>query len=291
IAREFPGLGPKTMLVRARKLYRIGNGTTMTLLAIEDITERKQAEAELRRAHAALEGRTHELEAANQELEAFSYSVSHDLRAPLRHIDYFSTMLQKQLPPEKLDGNGRRHLTTISDSARNMGQLIDDLLAFARIGRAPLHKVRVRLDAVVAEVRRDLQREIGSRNIAWQVNALPEVEGDPALLRQVFANLLGNAVKYTRQRPEAQIEIGIQPAPAREVIVYVRDNGAGFDMQYADKLFGVFQRLHSNTEFEGTGVGLANVRRIVQRHGGRTWAEGQVGAGATFFFTLPASSE
>jgi PAS domain S-box-containing protein len=287
ITREFSGLGAKTMLVNARKLYRIGNGTTMTLLAIEDITERKQAEGKLQRAKAALEERTQELEAANQELEAFSYSVSHDLRAPLRHIDYFSAMLQKQLPPEKLDGNGRRHLTTISDSARNMGQLIDDLLAFARIGRAPLRKVRVKPEDLVAEARRDLQREATGRNIDWQIATLPEVEGDPALLRQVFANLIGNAVKYTRHCAETRIEIGTQPAPPGEVILYVRDNGAGFDMQYADKLFGVFQRLHSNNEFEGTGVGLANVRRIVHRHGGRTWAEGKVGAGATFYFSLP----
>jgi light-regulated signal transduction histidine kinase (bacteriophytochrome) len=169
-----------------------------------------------------------------------------------------------------------------------MGQLIDDLLAFARLSRTELHRTRVRLDVLVNETRVGLSSETNGRNIAWQVAALPEVYADPALLRQVFVNLLSNAVKYTRRRTEARIEIASQPGADGEVVVFVRDNGAGFDMKYVDKLFGVFQRLHAAHEFEGTGVGLANVRRIVERHGGRIWAEAEVERGATFYFSLPA---
>jgi PAS domain S-box-containing protein len=255
-----------------------------------DITERKQAEARLEELNAALSARGAELEAANRELEAFSYSVSHDLRAPLRHIDYFAAALEKQLPPEQLDAKARRHLTAISSSARGMGQLIDDLLSFARISRTELKKSRVRLDELVRETRQSLTRETDGRAIDWEVAPLPEVEGDPSLLRQVFANLLSNAVKYSRQRNPARIEIGPERQENGTVTLRVRDNGAGFDMKYADKLFGVFQRLHSNKEFEGTGVGLANVRRIVERHGGRIWAEAEVDRGATFYFTLPTTS-
>lgn len=266
VTADFPRLGRKVMLLNARKLYRPGNNTTLTLVAIEDITLRKQA---------------------LDELEAFSYSVSHDLRAPLRHIDGFTSMLREQLRPEQLDQKCQRYLNSITNAARGMGQLIDDLLAFAQIGRSELRRTRVQLEELVALTRRDLQSEIDGRNIGWHVGPLPQVEGDAALLRQVFDNLLRNAVKYTRGRAEAHIEIGAQDAIAGEVVIYVRDNGAGFDMKYTDKLFGVFQRLHSSAEFEGTGVGLANVRRIIQRHQGRTWAEGTVGAGATFYFSLP----
>ncbi|MES2692735.1 MAG: ATP-binding protein [Verrucomicrobiota bacterium] len=289
ITREFPGLGSKVLLLNARKLYRVGNGTTMMLLAIEDITDRKLAESRLQEANVSLRARTVELEGANRELEAFSYSVSHDLRAPLRHIDYFSTTLQKQIPPEHLDAKAQRSLSTITTSARSMGQLIDDLLSFARIGRAEIRHSQVSLDELVAETRQSLQTEVNGRALSWSVAPLPAVAGDPALLRQVFANLLSNAVKYTRRCPEARIEIGTQPGAEGDVVVYVRDNGAGFDMKYADKLFGVFQRLHSAKEFEGTGVGLANVRRIIERHGGRIWAEAAVNRGATFFFTLPVA--
>jgi PAS domain S-box-containing protein len=288
LAHTFRALGPKIMLLNARKLHRVGNGTTMMLLAIEDITERKQAEARLQHLNHSLSERSTELEAANRELEAFSYSVSHDLRAPLRHIDYFASTLEKHLPAEQRDAKTQRYLSTISSSARNMGQLIDDLLGFARIARTEVRRTSVPLDELVAETRQGLQTEINGRKIAWAVSPLPAVEGDPALLRQAFFNLLSNAVKYTRRQPEARIEIAAQPGGPGEVVVRVSDNGAGFDMKYADKLFGVFQRLHSSQEFEGTGVGLANVRRIIERHGGRIWAEAGVDRGATFYVGLPS---
>ena len=234
------------------------------------------------------------LRQANEELESFSYSVSHDLRAPLRHIEGFSDMLG-QTAASQLDDKGKRYLGIIADSARRMGTLIDDLLTFARIGRAEMRRLPVHLAELVRDVRESLSAETTSRVIEWEVGPLPVVTGDPNLLRQVFANLLGNAVKYTARKPAARISIHAVETPAAaespaEVVVSIRDNGAGFDMKYAGKLFGVFQRLHNASEFEGTGVGLANVRRIIQRHGGRTWAEGVPGEGAVFHFSLPLES-
>jgi light-regulated signal transduction histidine kinase (bacteriophytochrome) len=236
-----------------------------------------------------VQDRTARLEEANRELEAFSYSVSHDLRAPLRHVDGFAMMLREHAA-STLDDKGRRYLDTISDAAKRMGRLIDDLLAFSRIGRTELSRSTFELSELVAEVRQRLHSDLTSRKVVWVVRALPSVTGDRAMLGLVIENLLSNAVKYTRQRLEARIEIGTQPGEAGRVTVFVRDNGAGFDMHYADKLFGVFQRLHTAHEFEGTGVGLANVHRIVQRHGGRVWAEAAVDQGATFYFTLPIGS-
>jgi signal transduction histidine kinase len=233
--------------------------------------------------------RTAELQIANEELEAFSYSVSHDLRAPLRHVGGFATMLQAHAGTA-LDDKGRRYVTVIQESARRMGQLIDDLLAFSRQSRVELRREAVALDELLRQVQQNLLSEQAGRRIRWEVAPLPVVTGDAALLRQVFANIMGNAVKYTRQREEARIEIGAQPAAPGETVVFVRDNGAGFDMKYIDKLFGVFQRLHTDDAFEGTGVGLATVRRIVQRHGGRVWAEAKVQAGATFFVALPVAT-
>ncbi|MGA9776878.1 MAG: PAS domain S-box protein [Verrucomicrobiia bacterium] len=250
-----------------------------------DITERKRAQAQITQLNADLQNRATQLEAANKELEAFSYSVSHDLRAPLRHIDGFVKLLHKQAD-EKLDARGRRYLDIIADSARQMGMLIDDLLIFSRMSRTELRHARVSLDALVHEAIHGLQVELNDRSIHWKISPLPEVEADPAMLRQVWVNLIANAVKYSRPRNPAEIEIGCH-ADNGELVFFVRDNGVGFDMQYVHKLFGVFQRLHRAEEFEGTGIGLANVRRIVHRHGGRTWAEGKIGGGATFFFSLP----
>ena len=250
-----------------------------------DITERKRSQAQITQLNADLQNRATQLEAANKELEAFSYSVSHDLRAPLRHIDGFVKLLHKQAI-EKLDERGKRYLDIIGDSARQMGMLIDDLLIFSRMSRTELRQAKVSSDSLVHEAIGGLQTEINGRHIHWKIAPLPEVEADPAMLRQVWVNLIANAVKYSRPRNPAEIEIGCNPDNG-ELVFFVRDNGVGFDMQYAHKLFGVFQRLHRAEEFEGTGIGLANVRRIVHRHGGRTWAEGKIDGGATFFFSLP----
>ena len=226
-----------------------------------------------------------DLAAANQELEAFSYSVSHDLRAPLRHITGFAAMLTKSAAGN-LTVQQQRHISTITASAARMARLIDDLLAFSRTGRAEMRKTAVDLGTIVKAAQQELAPEINGRALTWTVNRLPQVQGDPALLKLVFDNLLSNAVKYTRHAESPRIELGTCEA-LDEQVIWVRDNGAGFDMQYHSKLFGVFQRLHGTDEFEGTGIGLATVRRIMARHGGRTWAEGRVGAGATFFISFP----
>lgn len=244
-----------------------------------DITERRRVAGELQR-------RGELLEAANKELEAFSYSVSHDLRAPLRHIDGYAALLRKSVEPS-LNDKAARYLQTISDSAKQMGQLIDDLLVFSRMGRQEMLHTTVDLDQLIKNILSDLRLDLQGREISWTIAALPEVQGDPAMLRQVFMNLIANAVKFTNTRPIAMIEVGVEYPSSTEIVLFVRDNGVGFDMQYAPKLFGVFQRLHRADEFEGTGIGLANVRRIVHRHGGRTWAEGVPNKGATFYVLLP----
>jgi PAS domain S-box-containing protein len=254
--------------------------------AARDVTERNQAEEAIKRLNSELGRRAAQLEGANKELEAFSYSVSHDLRAPLRHIDGYANLLT-DAASDKLDETARRYLGVIADASKRMGQLIDDLLAFSRSGRQEMRLAECDLDALLRQVLRDLQGETAGREVNIITRALPRVPADPALLRQVLANLVGNALKYTRKRPQALIEIGLTQETDAEWVFGVRDNGAGFDPQYAHKLFGVFQRLHSARDFEGTGVGLANVRRIIARHGGRTWAEGAVDQGAAFYFSLP----
>jgi signal transduction histidine kinase len=232
--------------------------------------------------------RTAQLEAANKELEAFSYSVSHDLRAPLRHIAGFIRLLL-QHEEGRLDSTSSRYLNIIAESSNKMDQLIDDLLAFSHTGRTEIRVQRVELDKLVREAQQELASEMEGRRITWEVSPLPVVQGDATLLQQVWMNLLSNAIKFTAPRAEARIEIGVIRGSADEegeVIIYVRDNGVGFDPQYTDKLFGVFQRLHREDEFEGSGIGLATVRRIIHRHGGRVWAEGELDRGATFYFTL-----
>jgi signal transduction histidine kinase len=254
--------------------------------ALEDIREAHRKILDLNRdLEQRVEQRTAALVAANRELESFSYSVSHDLRAPLRHIDGYVQLLGAD-KASTFSPEARRYLNVITDASRQMGDLIDDLLEFSRMGQIQMRQSSVNLDALVREAIGKLEMATEGRNIAWQVPALPRVVGDVAMLRQVLANLLGNAVKYTGPRAAALIEIGSAGQENGRVILFVRDNGVGFDMRYVDKLFGVFQRLHRADEFEGTGIGLANVQRIMERHGGRVWAEGKLGEGATFYFTL-----
>jgi two-component system, sensor histidine kinase and response regulator len=234
----------------------------------------------------SIQERTAQLEEANQELDAFAHSVSHDLRAPLRHISGFVGLLVQAEP--SLSEKGKQHLDTIARSAKKMEQLIDDLLNFSRTSRTEIRRSAVKLDELAQQVIRDAQPETEGRNILWKINGLPQVQADPILLRQVFSNLILNAIKYSNTRNPAEIEIGsMADGTPGEIVIFIRDNGVGFDMNYVGKLFGVFQRLHREDQFEGTGIGLANVRRIIARHGGRTWAEGKVDGGATFYFTLP----
>lgn len=262
------------------------------LASFQDITARKEIEDTLRNMNAELEARvekrTAQLEATNRELESFSYSISHDLRAPLRAIHGFSRLLLeeygKYLPPE-----AQRLQNLVQENALRMSRLIDDLLAFSRLGRSPIQMRPQPLEPLVTEVWQDLAHERGERQIEFVLHPLPSAMADRALLRQVFVNLLGNAIKFTRPRLNAHIEVGYQSIE-NENAYFVQDNGAGFDMQYADKLFGVFQRLHHENEFEGTGVGLAIVQRIIHRHGGKIWAYAQPNQGATFYFTLPQNS-
>ena len=266
---------------------RIEGGLRQTRDRLQiEVEHRARREDEIRSLNLELAKRAAELEATNKDLESFAYSVSHDLRAPLRHLVGYSELLQKQAA-SLLDDKSRRYMQTILESGKRMGNLIDDLLAFSRIGRAETKKMPVNLEQLVKEVVAELGQETKGRDIAWKIGALPVCFGDRPMLKLVVVNLVSNAVKFTRTRKPAEIEVGCVAGNNNEVEVFVRDNGAGFDMQYVNKLFGVFQRLHLAEQFEGTGIGLATVQRIIHRHGGKVRAEGAVDQGATFYFSLP----
>ena len=260
-------------------LQALANSTSVAMENVWLLTGLEQKVAE----------RTARLQALNEELDSFSHSVSHDLRAPLRHVSGFVDLLKEQ-EGQKLSPAGMRYLKIIKESTGNMNRLIEDLLEFSRMGRAEMQTMRVDMDRLVADVWNELELERKGRNITWSPGDLPAMVGDPALLKQVWVNLLSNAVKYTGKRENAEITAGATRR-GDDVEFFVKDNGAGFDMKYAEKLFGVFQRLHQQEDFAGTGIGLANVRRIVMRHGGKVWAEAEVGKGATLYFTLPAGRE
>ncbi len=266
------------------RVYRDENGKPVRMMGVvSDTTARKEAEQEVERHRRELARSNADLGAANQELEAFSYSVSHDLRAPLRHIDGFARILKEEHAAE-LSEEAQRYLDRVLHGANHMGHLVDDLLNLAKIGRRDLVRQKTKLDLLVREALADLPGT-ENRSVEWRVEPLPEVDCDPGLLKLVFNNLLGNALKFTRSRQPAVVEIGTSDS-AGLTTIFVRDNGVGFDPKYADKLFGVFQRLHRQEDFEGTGVGLATVQRIIRKHGGEVWAESEVDRGATFFFSL-----
>ena len=280
--------------VHSRGVPKTKDGEVVQIYgSFQDITERKRVERELRRLRNHLEDlvkeRTAQLEAANEELKSFSYSVSHDLRAPLRAISGYSRMLLEDYAPE-LGEEGQRVCRTISTSARDMGRLIDDLLSFSRVGRTAMQSSPVAMARLAESIFHELTTAEERARIDFEVRAMPDAHGDPTLLRQLWSNLLANAIKFSSKKTRARITVD---AERREntVVYHVRDNGAGFDMKYADKLFGMFQRLHSVREFEGTGVGLAIVQRIAHRHGGSVWADAEVDAGATFYVALPGALE
>jgi light-regulated signal transduction histidine kinase (bacteriophytochrome) len=269
--------------------YHDLDGHVVGLIGIgTDITERKRAEDEVRRLNAELEqrvrDRTAQLEESNKELEAFSYSVSHDLRAPLRAIDGFTRILTGDYGP-RLDMEGQRICSVIHDNTQKMGQLIDDLLSFSRLGRAEMSLSRIDMETMADSVFHELTTPESRARIDFQVGALPPAVVDPTLMRQAWMNLLSNAIKFSSKRQRAVIKVSAQQSQGEDIYA-IQDDGAGFDMQYVGKLFGVFQRLHSSKEFEGTGVGLALVQRVIQRHGGRVWAKGEPDRGATFYFAF-----
>jgi light-regulated signal transduction histidine kinase (bacteriophytochrome) len=279
--------GARVIVASRWSLRRDERGSPAAILETNnDVTERKRRTDEIQRLNAELARRSVELESTNKELEAFAYSVSHDLRAPLRHMAGYAELLQKRIG-STLDEKSQRYMAMMLESAKRMGSLIDDLLSFSRIGRAETQKTLVSLDQLVKEALAEIRQDTEGRNISWKIGALPAFYGDRSMLRLALVNLISNAVKFTRPRPDAEIEIGSAAGDGNDVVVFVRDNGVGFDMKYANKLFGVFQRLHATDTFEGTGIGLATVQRILHRHGGKVWAEGLVNQGATFYFSAP----
>jgi PAS domain S-box-containing protein len=279
--------GVQVIVASRWSLRRDPQGSPVAILETSnDITQRKSWEEQIQALNQELANRSNALEASNKELEAFAYSISHDLRAPLRHMAGFAELLRKNAAAA-LNEKSQRYVTMILEAANRMGNLIDDLLAFSRISRAEARKSMVDVGQVVQEVVAEVRRDAKGRNIIWKIDHLPACYGDGSMLRLAFVNLISNAVKFTRTRPQAEIEIGCTEQDHRDPVLFVRDNGVGFDMKYSNKLFGVFQRLHAQDAFEGTGIGLATVQRIIHRHGGRIWAESTVDGGATFYFSLP----
>jgi PAS domain S-box-containing protein len=283
--------GTRVVVASRWSLRRDEQGRPAAILETNnDITERKRREQEIRVLNEELGRRTGELEASNKELEAFAYSISHDLRAPLRHMAGFTELLQKNTA-SLLNEKSQRYVKMILESAQRMGRLIDDLLAFSRLGRSETHKTMLNLKELVEEALAEVRQDVDGRNIVWKVDELPAGYGDRSMLRLVLVNLISNSLKFTRTRSQAEVEIGSVDQGQDQLVLFVRDNGVGFDMKYVNKLFGVFQRLHPAEAFEGTGIGLATVQRIVHRHGGRVWAEGAVDKGATFYFSLAKAPE
>jgi len=279
--------GTQVTVASRWSLRRDEQGLAVAVLETNnDITERKRREQEIERLNEELARRSTELAGTNKELEAFAYSVSHDLRAPLRHMAGYTELLHKRIS-SALDEKSQRYMANILESAKRMGNLIDDLLAFSRIGRAETQKSVVSLEQLVKEALTEVRQEADGRNIVWRIGALPTLYGDRSMLRLALVNLISNAIKFTRTRPQAEIEIGSTGGNGDEFVVFIKDNGVGFDMKYVNKLFGVFQRLHQSNVFEGTGIGLATVQRIIHRHGGKVWAESLVDGGATFYFSAP----
>ena len=285
VDHEFPTIGRKIMLLNARQIYSKGIGAHMILLAIEDITERKKAEDEIKKLNEDLERRAIELEAAYKELETFSYSVSHDLRTPLVVIGGFSRVLLEKYS-NHLDAKGQRFLSIIHSNAGKMLQLIDDLLTFSRSEHQQMKPSDIDMGELARGVFEELKSDLPEQTLRLDIKTLPPAHGDQSMIRQVFVNLLSNAIKFTGPKGVGTIQIDCMVKENQNVYC-VKDNGVGFDMRCAGELFGVFQRHHSVDEFEGTGVGLAIVQRIINRHGGKVWAEGEVNKGATFYFTLP----
>lgn len=274
----------------ATTALRDAGGALIGFVKIDkDITSRRASEEQIQKLNVELTQRVDELAGANRELESFSYSVSHDLRTPLRHVDGFARILKDEYSPA-MPVEAIRYLDRILTAATHMGQLIDDLLNLARIGRTELKREKKQIAGLVKQVIAELPAEAQERSIEWRIEPLPEMNCDPGLVKLVFANLLANAVKFTRLQPVAVIEVGSR-ITGGQLTIFVRDNGVGFDPRYADKLFGVFQRLHRQEDFEGTGIGLVTVQRIIRRHGGEIWVESQVDAGTTFFFTLSPLSQ
>lgn len=282
-----------TAAASARKIRVVivcGNALAILILLVagfvihRETSRRNRAEQNLKHVNERLERRTADLSETNIELESFAYSVAHDLRAPLRHIAGYSNVLVQDYGPQ-LDEEGIRYLGKIGDGAQEMGRLVDDLLSLSKIGRQQLALQKTPLDSILRQVVEDFAPECSGREVEWRIGALSSADCDPGLMKQVFANLVSNALKYTRKREHAVIQVG-QTKQNNERVIFVRDNGVGFDMQYVGKLFGVFQRLHKALDFEGTGVGLAIVQRIIRKHGGRIWAEAKLDRGATFFFTV-----